>query len=372
MTDRPAIIVAANSARRLASSAKRAGFAPLSIDVFGDDDTRGMSLAAIKLGGGLSDGLTHDKVVGAVETLISAYDPIGLVYGSGFEGQPETIAAIARMTRIFGNEAETLRRAKDPFALARICAAIGVSHPEIAFAPPDEPEHWLMKRRGGAGGAHVTAATGSRPAPSDCYFQRRVTGQNISALFVANGQKAGIIGLSEQWTAPTPASPFRYGGAVGPVGVGAAQAEEIGRAIANVTSELGLVGLNSVDFLVSGDAVWLIEVNPRPSATLDVFEPNEGALFAVHIAACEGRLTPVPMGSAFTAAEVVYAPRDMAPRVERNWPDWAVDRPSPGTRIAAGDPLCTTLASGATVELARICVGERARRIVTVVQEWEL
>src|SRR5271166_3343917 len=242
MTGRPAIIVAANSARGLASSAKRAGFAPLSIDVFGDDDTRGMSLAAIKLGGGLSDGLTHDKVVGAVETLISAYDPIGLVYGSGFEGQPETIAAIARMTRIFGNEAETLRRAKDPFALARLSAAIGVSHPEIAFAPPDEPERWLVKRRGGAGGAHVTAATGSRPAPPDCYFQRRVAGQNISALFVANGQEAGIIGLSEQWTAPTPASPFRYGGSVGPVGVGAAQAEEIGRAIANITSELGLVG----------------------------------------------------------------------------------------------------------------------------------
>ena len=231
-----------------------------------------MSLAAVKLEGGLSDGLTHDKVVGAVETLISAHDPIGLVYGAGFEHQPETIAAIARMTRIFGNDAETLKRAKDPLALARLCAAIGVSHPEIAFAPPDEPELWLMKRRGGAGGAHITAATGSRPAPPDCYFQRRVAGKSISALFLANGKKAEIIGLSMQWTAPTPASPFRYGGAAGPVDVGAAQAEEIARSIASITSELGLVGLNSADFLVSADAVWLIEINPRPGATLDVFE----------------------------------------------------------------------------------------------------
>jgi uncharacterized protein len=237
MIDRPAIIVAAYSARALASSAKRAGFASLSIDVFGDDDTRGMSLATVKLGGGLSDGLTQDKVAGAVETLISAYDPIGLVYGSGFEGQPETIAAISRMTRIFGNEAETLRRAKDPFALARLCEAIGITHPEIAFARPDEPERWLVKRRGGAGGAHVTAASGSRRAPPDCYFQRRVTGQAISALFVANGRKAQIIGLSEQWTAPTPASPYRYGGAVGPVCVGAAEAEEIGRSVACITSQ---------------------------------------------------------------------------------------------------------------------------------------
>jgi predicted ATP-grasp superfamily ATP-dependent carboligase len=61
----------------------------------------------------------------------------------------------------------------------------------------------------------------------------------------------------------------------------------------------------------------------------------------------------------------------MVSRVERNWPDWAVDRPSPGTHIAAGDPLCTTLASGATVDLARNCANERARRILADIQELE-
>ena len=103
MTDRPTVIVVAYSARALASSASHSGFAPLSIDVFGDDDTREMSLASVKLEGGLSEGLTLDKVAGAVEMLIGAHDPIGLVYGAGFEHQPETIAAIARETRVFGN-----------------------------------------------------------------------------------------------------------------------------------------------------------------------------------------------------------------------------------------------------------------------------
>jgi uncharacterized protein len=370
MIERPAIIVVANSARALASSAKHAGFAPLSIDVFGDDDTRETSLALIKLEGGLSDGLAPDTAARAVETLIAAYGPIGLVYGAGFERQPETIAAIARKTRIFGNDAETLERAKDPLALARLCAAIGVSHPPIAFAAPDEPDRWLVKRRGGAGGAHIAAA-GPSPAPPDCYFQQRVAGRSISALFVANGKKAEIIGMSAQWTAPTPASPFRYGGAAGPIDLGAARAEEIARCVASVTSELGLVGLNSIDFLVSREAVWLIEINPRPGATLDVFEPNEGALFAHHVAACEGCLKAAPVGLSINAAEIVYAPVDMAARMERNWPDWAVDRPPPGTRVAAGDPLCTALASGATVDLARSCVRERARRILAVVQESE-
>jgi uncharacterized protein len=369
MTDHPAIIVVAYSARALASCASRAGFAPLSIDVFGDDDMRAMSLSSVKLEGGLADGLTLDKVVCAVETLISAYDPIGLVYGAGFEHQPETIAAIARKVRVFGNEAEILRRAKDPIALAQICEAKDIRHPQVQFSAPVEPELWLMKKRGGAGGDHIAAAeTPSRLHP-DSYFQRRIAGRNISALFLASEKQAEIIGLSMQWTAPTQASPFRYGGAAGPVDIEPSHAREIARSVALVAAEFDLIGLNSVDFLVSDDAVWLLEINPRPGATLDVFESNEAPLFARHIDACEGCLTPASRSMTFKAAEIVYAPHDIVVRRQGNWPDWAVDRSAPETLIAAGDPLCTTLGVGATVDLAHACASERAQRIVALVQE---
>lgn len=244
MTDRPTIIVMGYSARALASSASRAGFAPLSIDVFGDDDTNEMSFASVKLDGGLSEGLTPDKVVCAVEMLISAHDPVGLIYGAGFEHQPETIAAIGCKTRIFGNRADALKRAKDPVALARVCEANGVRHPQVAFAPPDEPERWLMKRQGAAGGAHIAVAHEASGASPDCYYQLRVTGESISALFLASEKRTEIIGLSMQWTAPTPALRFRYGGAAGPVDIDPAHAEEIARSVAAIASELDLVGLN--------------------------------------------------------------------------------------------------------------------------------
>ena len=369
MTDRPAIIVMGYSARALASSASHAGFAPLSIDVFGDDDTRGMSLASVKLEGGLSEGLAPDKVARAVQTLAGAHDPIGVVYGAGFEHQPETIAAIAERTRVFGNDADVLKRAKDPLVLARVCEANGVRHPALAFEPPDEPEFWLIKRRGGAGGAHIAMAEARSSARPDSYFQRRVGGKSVSALFLASERKMEIIGLSMQWTAPTPESPFRYGGAAGPADIDPAQGEEIAHSVAVIASELDLVGLNSADFLVSDDAVWLVEINPRPGATLDVFESNEVQLFARHIAACEGHLTHASASFAFKAAEIVYAPHDIVVGGGRDWPDWAVDRSPAGTRIAAGDPLCTTLGSGATVDLARACVSERALKIIALVQE---
>jgi uncharacterized protein len=369
MIDRPAIMIVAYSARALASSASYAGFAPLAIDVFGDDDTREMSLAMVKLEGGLSEGLNFDKIIDAVEILSKAHNPIGLVYGAGFEHQPETIAAIARKVRVFGNDSETVRRAKDPVTLAQICAANGVRHPQVAFAPPDEPELWLAKTRGAAGGAHITAAEPSSSFLPEIYFQRRVGGKSISALFLASERRAEIIGLSVQWTSPTLRSPFRYGGAAGPVDIGAGQADEIGRSVAAIASELGLTGLNSADFLVSPDAVWLIEINPRPGATLDTFESREASLFARHVAACEGRLTPASQALGARAAEIVYAPHDGVVRRRSDWPDWAVDRSPAGTRFSVGDPVCTVLASGATVDLARACAGERAQTIIALVQE---
>jgi uncharacterized protein len=369
MTDGPAIIVVGYSARALASSAAHAGFTPLSIDVFGDDDMRETSRASVKLDGGLSEGLTADNVCRAVEMLVNLHNPIGLVYGAGFEHQPETLAAIAERTRVFGNSADILKRAKDPVAFAQACEANGVRHPPIAFDPPGEPELWLMKRRGGAGGAHIAAADDPKRALGDCYFQRRVGGRSISALFLANEGSAEIVGLSTQWTAPTPSSPFRYGGAAGPVDIEPPQAEEIARSVVAMTSELNLVGLNSADFLVSDDAVWLIEVNPRPGATLDVFESNENPLFARHVAACEGRRMLASSSFAVKAAETVYAPHEVAVREGLNWPDWAVDRSPPGTRFSSGDPVCTVLASGATVDSARACASERAQEIIALVQE---
>ncbi len=371
MTDKPAILVMGYSARALASSAARAGFAPLSVDVFGDEDTRETSLASVTLEGGLSDGLTLDKIRSAVERLIHVHKPIGLVYGAGFEHQPETIAAIEQRTQVFGNDAGILKRAKDPLTLARLCEANAIRHPSIAFDPPDRPGLWLMKRRGGAGGAHIVPADDPSRALDDCYFQRRVAGENMSALFLASEGKAEMIGLSVQWTAPTPTSPFRYGGAAGPLHIEPAQAQEIARSVAAIAHEFELVGLNSVDFLVSDDAIWLLEVNPRPGATLDIFESYEAPLFARHVAACEGRLAPTSASFAFKAAEAVYAPCDIVIGDGRNWPDWAVDRSPPGTRIAADDPLCTVLGSGATVDLARACAGELARRIIALVEEAE-
>jgi hypothetical protein len=173
------------------------------------------------------------------------------------------------------------------------------------------------------------------------------------------------LGFSEQWAAPTQRQPFRYGGAMRPAPLSEKMATVLAETARRVATASQLVGLNSADFLVDGDDFRLLEINPRPSATLDLYEPPEGSLFALHMSACAGKLdsrAPTLPGAAATA--IVYAERDTTiPSID--WPEWAADRPHAGTVIGAGEPLCTVQASAATATEARQNVEARLATVLT-------
>ncbi len=122
-----------------------------------------------------------------------------------------------------------------------------------------------------------------------------------------------------------------------------------------VSGALGLVGLVSFDFLLAGGVPYLLEVNPRPSATLDIFDDPSGALFAAHVAACRGEaftLPPLPEPGA-RAAGILYADQGTLTPALPAWPAWTADRPMPGIRIPRHRPIATVLAAGETTAAAK-------------------
>jgi predicted ATP-grasp superfamily ATP-dependent carboligase len=135
---------------------------------------------------------------------------------------------------------------------------------------------------------------------------------------------------------------------------------EMAAAVAAIVPETGLVGLNSADFVVGDEAWWLLEINPRPGATLDIFRDGDGRLFAHHVEACRGSLPDEPLRfSGSAAAAIVYASASIASVPAIDWPEWAADRQAPGTQVAEGEPLCTVLAEAETAEEAVRLVHER-------------
>lgn len=356
MASGQAVLIAGLSARALAASARRAGYRPLVADVFGDEDTRAAARAYRGLTMDFERGIDAEELMSALEALAALAPPMGIVCASGFEDRPELIAALAKRWRLMGNPADLIARLKDPTAFAALCQTQGVPHPPTRATPPPDPAGWLVKRRGGAGGAHIHAAPGR--TGGTVYYQRQVPGRAISALLLANGRTASLLGLSAQWPAPTTDKPFRYGGAVRPAAADAACAARLTETVHRLTAAVGLRGLNSMDFMVHDDAFWLLEINPRPGATLDIFEPARGSLFALHVAACEGVLPPRPPALAGAMAHgILYTDRGLPSVPTITWPAWTADRPRAATPVGRGHPVCSVLAraptgAGATALLA--------------------
>jgi predicted ATP-grasp superfamily ATP-dependent carboligase len=364
--DEVSVLIAAVSGRAIAAAARRAGFVPLVADLFGDLDTSVIAAATAIVPGTPAEGLVASALLEALDRLAIGRRIAGLIYGSGFEHRPALLDRLAQRYDLLGNSGATVARLKDPFAFAKLCARLDISHPEVRGDAAPGPD-WIIKRRGGAGGGHIRAAREGQLARNREYLQRRVAGEPVSALFLANGTQSLVLGFSRQWADPTARQPFRYGGAARPARVH--NAEAMAESISRIVAEVGVVGLNSADFLIRPDGYDLVEINPRPGATLDLYPHPD--LLRIHVAACkgrlwEGRLPPEPPTfSGAAAAAVVYAPTAFELAAQFAWPAWTADHQRPGP-VRSGAPLCTVIAEAEEAEMAQELVARRKLEVLTL------
>ena len=365
------ILIAAFSGRALAESARRAGYVPLVVDAFGDLDMR----AAADLYAGLPDAIRHGF---EAKTLFAALDglvdcapspPVGIVLGSGFEDRPKLIASLDARYRLLGSKADIVRQVKDPAEFFPLLKQLRITHPETVLTPPDDPHAWLAKRIGGAGGAHIRDLENFSKSPQKHYFQRRIDGTPMSVFAVAS--KGGVaLELSRQWTAPSSRKPYRYGGAVIVDYNETAAEDAMVSAAATLIELLDPVGLVSFDFIAQDDRAYLLEMNPRPGATLDIFDDIRGNLFRAHVEAGLGRELwqerDLPTAQS-RASAILYADRGSLTAGEINWPDWTADRPAPGTAIADEQPIATVFADGSSADEAERLARDRLSTLASLV-----
>lgn len=359
--DRGAVLIAAISGRALAGAAARAGYRPLVADMFADLDTREIAGAVEQVEGTLETGMDYDRLAGALQRLGHGRAPLGLVYGSGFEARAALLEKLGKRWRLYGNEAAAVALLKDPLAFAGLCGRLGIPHPQVCKERPPSGSSWLAKRAGAAGGGHITPADRGRGGETRIYYQAKADGEAVSALFLADGRRARIVGFSRQWASPTAGNPYRYGGAVRGPDLDTKPAGAIGEAIGAIVRETGLVGLNSADCLIERGDYVLLEINPRPGASLDVFADRGGRLFDCHLAACSGVLdNGILEFDRARASRIVYASRDIGRVPQIDWPEWTADRQPPGTMVTAGGPLCTVFAEASSGARAVDLVESRA------------
>ena len=345
---------------------------PLVADAFGDLDTQVAAQAFQIIPGAMRIGFRAKPLIAALDALVSAAPtkPIGLVLGSGLEDKPRLWDILDRRYGVLGCNGETVRACKDPRGFFPVLDELGILHPETSITPPDSPEGWITKRIGGSGGRHIRFATAASCAMPRRYFQRLIEGERISLSAVVVD---GIVNdFTRQWCAPSAGQPFRYGGAVSiSYGNTPAEMEILGR-VSDLSRTFKLRGLVSFDFVVRGDKVYLLEINPRPGGSLDVIDTIEGSRFHAHIAACRDGRMHYRDGSATIgarAAAVLHADRGALTLGNIDWPQWAADRGAPGTHIPLSAPIATVFASGDTPDAAEALARARLATLESLIYE---
>ena len=361
------LAVAAVSARMLAEAAAHDGYEVVALDLFGDADTRRVSERWRSIGAAGSLQIDGARVLDALQALARQGGDavIGWIPGSGFEGRPELLDAGAQLLPLIGTPADAVRRVRDPGEFFGALAAHGIAHPPMRADAPADAEGWLLKDARGCGGWHIRHAAAARdaaPASASFYFQRAMPGVPMSATFIANGDRAMLLGINELIVRPFGARPHVYGGCIGPVAVTADLARRIGDAARVLSAEFGLRGWCSLDFICDGDAIGVLEVNPRPPASLSVYAQR--GLIDAQLRAClhaelppAGAFAPRRVGG----SEIVYAKRSLTldqigAQHLAHRPD-VHDLPVAGARFAAGDPICSLSATGDSAAQVRALLG---------------
>ena len=347
------ILLVSVSARMLAELAVGAGYDVVALDRFGDFDLQRLcpSVSVLRDLGGR----------GGMRALVDAAQEIhapSVTYGAGLENQPALVARLAAGRTLLGCSPETLERVRDPALLGASLRAAGLAYPPTfgaADAPrrADRSRRWLRKPVRGGGGRGVREWRGGALG-GEVVVQERIAGLACSAAAAADGRSAVVIGLSEQLIGHRGlgARGHAWCGNVVPPRLGAVQQRALAEAAqavcTHVAAAFDLRGLFGVDLVWDGERAWVVEVNPRPTGSLECVEAAHGLpVFAAHLAACAGRLPRLAAGQVPPRAAgkaILFATEDLRVGDTRGWPARGIrDVPHPGEGIGAGHPICTLI-----------------------------
>ena len=369
LQNKPVLIVA-QTGRALATSAAKAGIAAYVLDRFSDQDTCEIA-AGVRTVAGCSSSFNIKQLRSVLSDFIDL--PLyGVIAGSGLESDPEVLNWISKHWPLIGNSTEVIKRCKDPLLFFPLLDELGIPHPEIRFDSSIKNDNWLIKQSGGAGGEHISIAGNNGKLSENCYLQKKLDGRNLSVVFIADGKETTIIGLSETYTVDPEHGNYTYSGAVSLHETDINLFDVITDLTCRLVSALQVKGLCGIDFIVDNTGMcYVLEVNPRPTATFELHEHSDSLLQA-HIMACRGELIPeynkIP---GYRGHKIIYADTDLSiPDI--TWPVWTSDRPIPGKIIQSGSPVCTIQAKGEDADSVKALLLFRVRLMQEIIEQYRL
>ena len=338
------LLIIANSGRLLAQAAQNAGVKPLVIDLYADCDTQGLCADWRQV-----PSLAQTHLQPALNYFLDLYPVQQAIYGSGFEYHQESLLYLNTRITVLGNSPVTFKKLQNKSAFFKVLDHLNVPYPETTFKQPKHIENWLVKPIHSQGGVGIKRYQVSDLANNAVYWQKYQPGTPHSVLFLADGKNIQIIGFNHQWTTNfSETDEFLFSGIINHTKLSNKQKQLITQWLTKIVPIFKLKGLNSLDFIQSGKQCWLLEINPRPSASMQLYSAD---LLNRHIQATQGKLVDYSNKlTGYTAYQVIYAPETVTIPTYFDWPITCVDRPVSGVTCRKGQPICSMIAHHNTPE----------------------
>lgn len=345
------------STRAAAFSALRAGLEPCCADLFADADLRAWCAV---------EEVAPDQYPQGFLELQRIGPPIPWMYAGGLENWPRLVHEMSEVASLWGNDAAVLAKARDPLHVAELLARAGLPHPATTVQQP-RAGRWLAKPRRSAGGRGIRFEDGTISA-SGVYWQEYIEGLSCSALYLGERTSAWLLGATRQLVGESwlNARPFHYCGSIGPLPLERGIEDQL-KVIGQILAQgCGLVGLFGVDFVLRDGVPYIVEINPRYTASVEVLEYATGeSLLArqrrVFDSSCE-LSAETEVRQRVVGKAILFANREGRFPASGPWqvaeqpdprsgqlPGFA-DIPEPGETLAPGKPVFTLFTAGSDVE----------------------
>lgn len=330
--------------------AVREGFQVTTLDVFADVDTRAVAQAVhlLKLrGDAIDEEAFKSQLVGLNPSRFDA-----VLYGSIFDAAPDCLHWLERQAPVRGNCADTLIAIQDKPAFFRLLQQLEIPFPQTVYraGSVSADAEWLIKRPQASGGAHVRIWHGEALDAHE-YLQQKMQGLPVSLLFCANDKAVRKIGFNRLLTRDCIEYPFQYAGAVSRFPMPNHAVNILLDAAQKLTNYYRLEGINSLDAILMNDGVMVLELNPRLSASANLYSTMP--LIRMQLGLQTDDFFLRDFGDQLSCSEmIVFADKDIVILEKVSFPEWVADIPVAGQTIPKHNPVCSVQAQAATHEAA--------------------
>ena len=357
------ILALGYSVRHIVCSGRRAGYEMYAADAFGDVDTRRCVEKYYPL-----DRFQLHAELKNLKEYVDRVD--GLIIGSGFESADFSFLNEEDQRKILGNAPEKTKEISNKAWFASRLDDLGILHPrtytgkalaELIAEGKHIPLHYPVVAKpayGGGGTANFLCKTEQelirwiKKLP-DFLYQDFIKGQHASVSVLLSKRAAVAVSVNEQLlgvNALSAPGPFVYCGNISPFVT--KFSDRVCELAEDLTSKLGLLGSNGVDFVITDDGPVVIEVNARLQGSLDTVERSTGLnLVDTHVNAVRGELPERVTAKRYAVKAIVFAKQDgvvMGNLKLEPDKEGIVDIPEKGRIMKQGEPVATAIGVGDT------------------------